>query len=472
MAPSNPTLIIPVENQVRELDPKILLACVAARRGFTSIIGSRLEVDFRIASFPSSLYLSKSMTARSIKMFRIMGKLGHQVAVWDEEALVHPPAETYFTRRLSPAALQYVSHLFAWGEDNAELWRQYPDYTGAPIYLTGNPRGDMLRPELHPYFEEEAGQRRKEYGDFVLINTNFSNVNAYYPAQNLFRPVKTPGEEPPFGRAAVGMTRAFAEGLRDHKQAIFDHFKRLIPALEKAFPNLTLVVRPHPVENPGIYHEIASHCERVRVVNEGNVIPWLLASKAVIHNGCTTGIEAYVMGVPALSYQATVNEDYDYGYYRLPNLLSHQCFDFEGLCRTLDKILAGELGAADGAERQALIGHFLAAQDGPLACQRITDVLEHILEGRHGVPKPSLAKRINGRYRASQRRLIKGFKARLPGSKYRPEFQRHRYPGLSLEEMQKRIDRFQHLMGEAGELKVEPISDHVFRISPCQKSFI
>ena len=30
MSASNPLLLIPVENQVRELDPKLLLACVAA----------------------------------------------------------------------------------------------------------------------------------------------------------------------------------------------------------------------------------------------------------------------------------------------------------------------------------------------------------------------------------------------------------------------------------------------------------
>ena len=42
-------LIIPIENQVRELDPKLLLACIAARRGFSSIIGLHREIDFRIA---------------------------------------------------------------------------------------------------------------------------------------------------------------------------------------------------------------------------------------------------------------------------------------------------------------------------------------------------------------------------------------------------------------------------------------
>ena len=38
-----PVLLIPVENQVRELDAKLLLACVAAKRDLTSIIGPQTE---------------------------------------------------------------------------------------------------------------------------------------------------------------------------------------------------------------------------------------------------------------------------------------------------------------------------------------------------------------------------------------------------------------------------------------------
>ena len=81
-------LIIPVENQVRELDPKLLLACIAVKRGFAVIIGSHRKVDFRITSFPRGLYLNKSMTERNLKMFYIMEKMGHEILTWDEEALV------------------------------------------------------------------------------------------------------------------------------------------------------------------------------------------------------------------------------------------------------------------------------------------------------------------------------------------------------------------------------------------------
>jgi surface carbohydrate biosynthesis protein len=462
----NNSLIIPVENQVREFDPKLLLACIAARRGFSATIGSRWEIDNRIASFPRSIYLSKSMTARGGKMLQIMHKIGHEIVAWDEEALVHLPPETFFSRRISPIGIKHVSHLFAWGQDNADLWRQYPNLSSeTPVHITGNPRGDMLRPEMRDFYAKEIKELRKAYGDFILINTNVNHVNAFYPHQNLFMPVKRPGEKPRFGKAARGMSREFAEGLRTHKQAVFNDFKELIPSLSKAFPNRTLVVRPHPTENHEVYSKIAARCERVRVTNEGNVVPWLLAAKVLVHNGCTTGVEAYAMGVPAIAYRKSVNEYYDNGFYRLPNLLSYQCFNFEELRLTLEKIFAGELGAADGDERQSNIDRYLAAQDGSLACERIVDVLEKMMQGRSEFPKPDLLNRIEGWSVANGRRLVKGLLSYLPNTHNRPEFQRHRFPGISLGALNNKIERIQQILGDTAKLKVEQLSDVLFRIS-------
>jgi surface carbohydrate biosynthesis protein len=460
------TLIIPIENQVRELDPKLLLAYVAAKRGFSSILGFRREIHFHISSFPSGIYLSKSMTAASDLMFQIMRKLGHEIVAWDEEALVHLPPATYFSRRLSPLAMAFVSHMLAWGQDNAELWKQYPRLPdGSEIHVTGNPRNDLLRPEMRHYYKETVVELRERYGDFILINTNFNHVNAFYPGLNLFVPNDKPGGEPRPGRAARGMTREYAEGLRDHKQAIFEKFQQLIPAVEKAFPKYNTVVRPHPTENQEIYRQIAAKCERVEVTNEGNVVPWLMAAKALIHNGCTTGVEAYVMGVPAISYRATVNDLYDLGFYLLPNKLSYQCFDFEELRLTLEKILAGELGAAVGDERKNLVNQHLAALEGPLACERIVDVCEKIIDGQLERSKPGLLDRLTGYCMANMRTLKRKIKANLPRAQNKPAFHRHRYPEVSLEEMKYRMLKFQQVLGDSSKLQVEQFSDQFFRIS-------
>jgi surface carbohydrate biosynthesis protein len=451
-------LLIPVENQVRELDPKLLLACMAAERGFPSVIGSRREMEFNIDGFPQSIYISKSMTIRSLLFFRVANKFNHEIITWDEEALVHLPPETYFSRRLDRRSIRYVSHLFAWGQDNKDLWHQYPDLPdNLPIHITGNPRSDMLRPELQPFYEDEVEKIRAQYGDFILINTNFNHVNNYGPDMNLFKPVKRSGQNPAFGRAARGMSRSYAEGLQDHKLAIFGHFKQLIPKLEQAFPNCNIVVRPHPTENHDAYKKIASHCERVFVTNDGNVVPWLMATKAVIHNGCTTGVEAYVMKVPAISYRASVNEDYDYGFYALPNKISHQCFDFEELKNLLQKILAGQIAAADGNERKSLIKQYLAGQEGSL---------ETISQNFNPNMTETLTNKLERWLLTQGLHLAKKVKSSLPGSHNRPEFQRHRYPGISTEALHGKLLQFQKLLGYNRELKLEQISEVMFQINP------
>jgi surface carbohydrate biosynthesis protein len=461
-----PVLLMPVENQVRELDARLLLACVAARRGLTSIIGPKRKIESHVASFPRGIYLSKSLRIAQRNFFSITRRLGHEIVAWDEEALVHLPPETYFTRRLSPVGMEHVSHMFAWGEENVELWRQYSKLPSEiPIHATGNPRIDLLRPDMQDYYKKEAEEICKAYGDFILINTNFNHVNAFMPAQNLFQPVKKEGEAAQFGQAARGMTREYAEGFREHKQAVFEDFQQFIPEIEAAFPEHTIVVRPHPTENQEIYQKIAARCQRVQVTNEGNVVPWLMAAKVLIHNGCTTGVEAYVMRVPAVSYRKTVNDYYDDGFYKLPNRLSYQCFDFEELRTTLERILLGEFEAADGEDRNALIDYFLAGREGPLACERMVDVLDRFAEQMSQSPGPGPWIWLSSWYKATRRRVKKAYRAWQPGSLKSSEFERHRYPGITADELAERIARFQEVLGDNAKLKLHQIHKMIFKIS-------
>lgn len=457
-------LLIPVENQVRELDPKLLLACIAAQHGFMSVVGSRRELEFNIDSFPRSIYLSKSMTVRSLLFFQVARVFDLDIVSWDEEALVHLPPEIYYPRRLDPRAIRHVDHLFAWGQDNADLWQNYPALPPkTPIHVTGNPRIDMLRPEMRSFYADQIQAIQEEFGDFILVNTNFNHVNAFGQDMNLFQPATKKGESPRFGRAARGMTRVYAEGLRDHKKAVFEDFKALVPLLEEAFPAFNIVVRPHPTENQEVYRQIATRCQRVQVTNQGNVVPWLMATRALIHNGCTTGVEAYLAGVPAVSYRASINPTYDEGFYELSNTMSHQCFNFDELQQMLNRILNDELGAADGDARASMIARFVAAQNGSLACERIVETLEKMVDERKPATGALTAKLRRGIV-GTGLRLAKNIKAHLPGSHNRPEFQRHRYPQIAIDEIRQRLDRFQRLLGDPQPFQVENVKDQFFGI--------
>ena len=241
-------------------------------------------------------------------------------------------------------------------------------------------------------------------------------------------------------------------------------FQKLIPVLEKAFPSHTIIACPHPTESHEAYRQVAEQCERVEVTNKGNVVPWLMAARALIHNGCTTGVEAYVMRVPAISYRATINEEYDEGFYALPNQLSHQCFNISQIEQTLGKILAGELGAAGGDKRLSLIDYHLTGIKGPLACERIVDVLEKIVADLSKLPKPILWGQLRKWFEATKRGRRKRAKYRTARSDGQVEFQRHKYPDIHIEEFRSRLVRFQQILGNGRDLKVDQIYAKLFRI--------
>ena len=126
--------------------------------------------------------------------------------------------------------------------------------------------------------------------------------------------------------------------------------------------------------------------------------------------------------------------------------------------------MQGELGAAGGSERTELLEYYLAAMDGPLACERITDVLTSIAGSWAESVAPSMQQRLEGWYLANWRRMVKWYKSFLPGSKYRPEFQRHRYPSLALDEIKNRVSRMQRLLQMKENLNVTQVSEHIFKI--------
>jgi hypothetical protein len=53
----------------------------------------------------------------------------------------------------------------------------------------------------------------------------------------------------------------------------------------------------------------------------------------------------------------------------------------------------------------------------------------------------------------------------MPGTHNRPEFQRHRYPDIPVEDIRTRLARLQGLLGDSRELTVEQLSEVSFRIS-------
>ena len=454
-------ILLPIENQVRELDAKLLLACTAAQRGYSAIIGWKSDIEQGIYRFQSgSLYLAKSFAPVNMKMLRILKELGHYVIAWDEEGMVHYPPDVYFGRRFSGDILPYVDRIIAWGEDYSQLLHLYQSPFPLPIHILGNPRGDLLRAEMRPLFDEMVKSLTAQYGNYILLNTNFPSVNSFDPSLNTCYEDRDAPQGLGLGRGSHGMPEDFARGRFAHLKQILEKFKELLPYLADTYPKHTIIVRPHPSENHDVWQQVAKRYSNVVVKSSGNVLPWILGSSLLIHNGCTTAVEAFAMSKPAISYEPYQNDRYDN---HLPTDLSDSCESYDQLKTCIDAYLENPTPQHTSTQQEQLT-KFLASMDGPLASERIVDLIDSM--HKDGLLSPTNHEsRIRPLGQAVVRHAKKKFKRMTGKLRYSKAFQEQRFPDLNHTELEQKVQVFCHLLKFPKPIKLDPLKTNLIRVT-------
>jgi hypothetical protein len=104
--------------------------------------------------------------------------------------------------------------------------------------------------------------------------------------------------------------RRFHKGFYNHSKKVFDKFIELPNVLAREFPDCLIVIRPHPSECHEAWQSFGK-LDNVIISSEFDIASWLSCSKVMIHNGCTTSVEATAMGVPVISYVPEKSDEYD-----------------------------------------------------------------------------------------------------------------------------------------------------------------
>ncbi len=91
------------------------------------------------------------------------------------------------------------------------------------------------------------------------------------------------------------------EATVEWERANLDELERTIACAVERFPDRTIVIRPHPAEDPSYWTPRFDMYNNIVVVKDSSHVPWTLGADVVIHTSCSTGTEAAVLGVPALS---------------------------------------------------------------------------------------------------------------------------------------------------------------------------
>jgi hypothetical protein len=94
----------------------------------------------------------------------------------------------------------------------------------------------------------------------------------------------------------------------------------------------------------------------------------------------------------------------------------------------------------------------------------MVDVLESFPTVGSDNSGPSAVEHLQRRIIAGGYHLYKRLKPKLPGSHNRPEFQRHRFPSISIDRLKSKIERIQQLLNDNTRLDVQPLTDVLFQI--------
>ena len=300
----NKIFCIPIETKVRELDGKLLLALHLLNNGFEIYIGARNGIFRELNFLKNAIYLAKSISKENKQRYQKLKNNNNDIFVQNVEGgILYKDVSGHFTYSYPKELMHFVNGVILYGDELKEKFLEYnTKYPEKNILVSGEPRFDLLKNNLKEYYKSTTQKLANKYGNFILVNTSFSIANPFVGEEQLFNHMEK----------SDGYSIDVIQNLKYKNSYFKDVMNDFITALEylsNKYADLNFVIRPHPSESLHNYLEKFKEQKNIHVTNQGNVHPWILASKGVLHYDCTTGIESVLASKPTISYVPKKDEN-------------------------------------------------------------------------------------------------------------------------------------------------------------------
>jgi surface carbohydrate biosynthesis protein len=358
--------ILLIEIVERELPASVLVGAELAARGHNVWLIEKGRFRKSPASFPPSLVLEKGLSRGCLPRFRSIRGAGHALAVMCQEGFIYRSGEDYIKRRVDAETVKNVDYLFLWGERQK---KDLESFLGSVrgYRVTGSPRLDLLHRRFRDSWDAETEEIHSKHGDFVLFTSRFSAVNH-------FRRSLDQTLERRKGQYTAGTEETVGERL-EIRQRLFVDYMNTIEEIGSRLSRLKFVVRPHPIENIEVWRARFHGMGNVEICNEGVAAPWLSAARCVVHNACTTGIEAYLLDKPVIEYHPASIPRGEFDPI-LPGQVTGTCDSTESLAKWIEANASAEVRIKRNASAEELIEYHLQNYREPNAYREMADALE------------------------------------------------------------------------------------------------
>ncbi len=441
-------LLFPVETINRELDYRLALAVLAARDDNRIYIGLH-DTLLRLARhLRGGVYLGKQVIRPhfpdALQDYHHLKERDFIILHFDTEGAVFPGDEPLWTKilqqRLDPRRLHAEDYVCTWGDFQRDVYRAMDPPCADNIRTTGHPRFDLYRRQWRDYYRPDAQQLRARYGSFILINTNLARANNQLGPQFVFSPYN--GYLPHHLESRLQAIDEWA-----YKNEQLSHFVRLVHRLHTVFPDQRIILRPHPSEDPEFYRHAFGGLDTVDVIHDGPVAPWLLACQCMIHDGCTTGLEAHLGEVKIINFRPVDNPVQQLF---LPNQFGVPCESVDEVVDCLVELIHVQ-DRRTSFDDPPLIDHRARRLLNNLCDDSFPSMLSVLDEAQDKVDEarglPRLALRTEEGVVQAMERFKDLLRPLSPRHRRANAYARGKFPGLDPGDIDPRMERLQHLAG-------------------------
>jgi len=289
-----------VEIKKRDLLSRLTVAALLAERGHHVFIGERDELLNSMKKIiPKVTIVRKSVRINNITLLNKLIKSGYKVIHLEEEGVLFDDMEKYIDLNMPSEVVKLPDRHLLWGDKQAEyLINLYPDIKDNFLKV-GNPRLHLWKNRFYGFYDKLADDIKKELGEFVLISSNFA---IYTNSRHVKKMVSITGF----------LEKKKNKQLFEENYKVVEFlFKEFVKAAKEiSLKGVKVVFRPHPSESISKIKENFSGYDNIEVRSDHDVAPWIIASKAVIHNCCTSGLEAAFMKRNTIAYTPNLVSQY------------------------------------------------------------------------------------------------------------------------------------------------------------------
>ena len=269
-----------VDSPDRDIDGCVAICSSVAAIGHTAYLIPMYYQGFEVPRLDLDLLIANYCRKANQDMLRAFHGLGTKIVVLDQEGSVWESIDQYCHSYPKDAG-DYLEAIFTWGQNQEMALKNYFGKSKVAIVTTGHPRLDFL----------DARFKVDKYESELLVVGSFGLGFPRHasPKQELKNMLKT------------GYSKSYAIPRMREDIVMRDNLFSLIGRLALGFPQVKIIVRPHPFEQISAYfHELQEKYDNVFVEPYEPIYRWLSGCKFLLHITSSAAIDAAIAGKTVL----------------------------------------------------------------------------------------------------------------------------------------------------------------------------